>query len=109
MKSYLTLCLLQFFGFIFFNPGVHLSWNCPDVFLDQCFLTVYQGKYRHDQWNIRTYLEEMPKCFFSTCRCTNNNDHHFDHWHNASEGFQVTVFRKRTPQVANVKNRWPRL
>jgi len=22
MKSYLTLCLLQFFGFIFFNPGV---------------------------------------------------------------------------------------
>jgi len=30
MKSYLTLCLLQFCGFIFFNPGVPLSWNCPD-------------------------------------------------------------------------------
>jgi len=27
MKSYLTLCLLQFFGCIFFNHGVPLSWN----------------------------------------------------------------------------------
>jgi len=64
MKSYLTLCLLQFFGFIFFNPGVPLSWNCPNVFLDQWFLTVYQGKSRHHQRKIRTSLEEMPKCFF---------------------------------------------
>jgi len=33
MKSYLKLCLLQFFGFIFFNPRAPLLWNCPLVLL----------------------------------------------------------------------------